>query len=270
MTANVSTSAGPPAVGTVSFLVDGAVVAPKVLDGNASALLSTTLSAGRHMISAEYGGATKYQSSVAPTLTQEIYKVRTQIAMTSSISPSLVGQSVSFSVSVSAALGSALSGNVTILDFGSPIGSVSVSNGVGACVTASLSEGPHSISAVYAATPIYESGESAPIAQIVVDANQANTTAVVAVSLNPAHFRQQIFLTANLSAASGVPQGSVQFFDGNLEIESVQLDPAGQAVSSLHQLGLGRHRLTAVYLGDAQYASAISAPGILYQSPRPR
>jgi hypothetical protein len=89
---------------------------------------------------------------------------------------------------------------------------------------------------------------------------------VAAVSLtsapNPSHYGQSATLTAIVTPTppgSGTPTGSVTFMDGTTILGTSSLS-AGTAAWSTSILSVGTHALTAVYSGDATFASGASAP----------
>jgi len=90
----------------------------------------------------------------------------------------------------------------------------------------------------------------------------ASTTSLGASS-SSAVFGQQLTLTATVSAAapgSGVPTGTVTFFDGTTALGSVSLNASGQATLTTQGLLPGTHTaLTAVYSGDPNYLTSTSS-----------
>src|SRR5215469_3364366 len=88
-----------------------------------------------------------------------------------------------------------------------------------------------------------------------------NTTLIADV--NPAAVGQQVTLTAAIfSSASGLPAGSVSFFDGSTFLENVPLDSTGHAMLQTNLLTLGAHFIRAFYLPSpsAGFAASTSAP----------
>ena len=99
ITATVSSAAGTPA-GTLTFTVDGTAQTGVTLTNGIATFSSSTLSAGDHSISASYGGATNFSSSVSSTLTQKITDTTPPVAAgspTTDVSNGVVGQPVTFS-----------------------------------------------------------------------------------------------------------------------------------------------------------------------------
>src|SRR6185503_1257512 len=72
------------------------------LGAEGKATLSTsTLSAGSHTITAVYGGDANYNTSTSASITQNISKADTTTTVVSGTNPSIFGQSVTFTATVS-------------------------------------------------------------------------------------------------------------------------------------------------------------------------
>ena len=132
---------------------------------NGQARCVANLVPGPHSITAVYGGDSRYGGSASPALA---HTVTTQVYTTTTLSsfpnPSIVGNSVTFTATVSPY---SQSGTVTFVDGGTNIGSSSVTLGSTAqFATKTLSVGNHSITAVYSGGP-NGSSTSAKLIQVV-------------------------------------------------------------------------------------------------------
>src|SRR5205823_5703853 len=123
------------------------------LNGSGQATLTTAgLSAGTHTITASYGGGTNLIPRTSARLTQQVGQDATTTAVTGSPNPSVFGQSVTFTATVTAAAPGAAtpSGTVTFLDGSTPLGSGTLNgSGQATLTTAGLSAGTHTITASY-------------------------------------------------------------------------------------------------------------------------
>ena len=72
-------------------------------------------------------------------------------------------------------------------------------------------------------------------------------------------FGQTVTLGATVTGGSGTPTGTVDFKDGATLLGTQTLDGTGAASMTVSTLSAGSHSLTAVYSGDATYASSTSA-----------
>ena len=98
------TGTGFPTTGSVQFKIDGiAFGSPKTLDGGSQAQSDPIggLSAGDHAITADYSGDANFTASSAP-LTQTVHMADTTTVVGSNHNPSVHGQAVTFTASVSA------------------------------------------------------------------------------------------------------------------------------------------------------------------------
>lgn len=155
-TATVTSGGSPVTSGTVSF-ADGATPlgSSVALDASGQATLTTSgLMVGTHAISAEYGGTADFQQSAA-AVTQVVTRASSATALTSSVNPSTLGQSVTFTANVTYASGQSLSapvadGSVTFTDASiGLLGTVALSAGSASVTTAALAVGTHTVTASY-------------------------------------------------------------------------------------------------------------------------
>jgi hypothetical protein len=255
-TATVSAAAGTP-TGTVSFSVDGSPVASAALNAAGQAGYTTgSLGAGSHTVSAAYGGDAGFAPSTSANLTQTVKQAATTTAVSSTPDPSTYGQSVAFTVTVSAnAPGAGTpTGGITVSDGGTQIAAGSLTSGAYTFSSSALGAGSRTITAAYAGDANFSGGVSTSLVQQV---SQAGTTTALASSTNPSAPGQPVTLTATVSSSAGVPTGSVTFMDGSAALGSVSLS-GGKAALTTSTLANGTHDLTAVYGGDSNFGSSTS------------
>jgi hypothetical protein len=171
--------------GTVTFSIDGHAQPPtplSIVDGKDEAqFVTSTLTAGLHAITATYGGDTHVARSDSSMLTQTVTAPTSQptvTTLTSSLDPSAVGQSLTFTAVVSPGASAGVPmGTVSFMIDGTPQTPVPlmVINGHDQAVFAisTLSAGTHTISANYSgdmtfaassvATPLLETVNAAPL-----------------------------------------------------------------------------------------------------------
>ncbi|OWK39106.1 beta strand repeat-containing protein [Fimbriiglobus ruber] len=200
-TATVTTDAPSTATvnaGTVQFLIDGVDFGtPVSVNGSGVAVSSPTagtqFSPGAHTISAVYSGGSTFGGSVSGDLIQSVIAT-TNTALSSSVDPSVAGESVTFTATVSAPAGAGTpDGTVTFLDAGVSLGTASLSNGTATLTTALLATGSHTITASYAGDSEYVASTSTAITQtvdqltIVPGTVVATTTAQLIADINAAN-----------------------------------------------------------------------------------
>ncbi|MBN8886712.1 MAG: Ig-like domain repeat protein [Rudaea sp.] len=234
---------------------------PVNVSGNTATCTTSTLALGTHAITARYNGA-GFTSTTPSAATEQVAATATTTALTSDANPSVFGQTVTFTASVSAnAPGTGTpSGTVTFLDGTTTLASVTLNSGGQAAFSiGSLGVGSHSISASYSGDTNFSAGTSAALNQVV---NQAGTTTTLASSVNPSAPGQTVTLTATVNVnapGAGTPSGTVTFLDGTTVLASVTLNAGGQATFSTGALSAGSHAITASYSGSTNFSASSSS-----------
>ncbi|HEX4794926.1 MAG TPA: Ig-like domain repeat protein [Humisphaera sp.] len=247
------------ASGTITFSVDGTSIAPVSIDALGQATFTTSsLSVGGHTIVATYSGDANDFGSSSATLNQTVSAAATSTSVASSVNPSTVGQSVTFTatVRVNAPGSGTATGTVTFKDGASVLGTGTLNaSGVATFSTSSLSVGGHSITAVYNGDANDNGSTTAPLTQNV---NPNATSTTVSSSVNPSVLNQAVTFTATVSGV-GTPTGTVTFMDGTTTLATGTLNASGVATFTTSALMLGTHPITAVYGGDTNDSASTSA-----------
>lgn len=185
----------------------------------------------------------------------------TATTLTSVPNPSLFGQFVTFSASVTSSFGTP-AGTIMLFDRSTPLSSVNLVNGNVSIPVSTLAAGSHSITAVYQGSLKFNSSASAPLTQIVNPAKAATSTALVS-GLNPSTYGQAITFTATVSSSGGAPPNgeTVTFYNG-LNVLGTAPMTAGIASLMYSKLPAGIFTITAAYPGDASFTASPS-PGLL-------
>ncbi len=256
------TGSGPTPTGTVTFFDGAANIGTSPLNGSAVATLTTsTLAVGSHPITAVYAGDATYATSTSPIVTQVVNKADTTTAVVSSVNPSIVGQSVTFTATVTAvAPGSGTpTGSVDFLDGATLLGSGTLNgSGQATFATSALTQGSHPITAVYAGDTNFNGSNSSIVNQVVNPAGGTASSTALVSSLNPSQFGQAVTFTATVTGSGPTPTGTVTFFDGVTSLGTSPLNGSAIATLTTSTLAVGSHPITAVYAGDATYASSTS------------
>jgi hypothetical protein len=224
------------------------------LSGGTASLTTSALAVGTHFIMATYSGDTNFGGSTSAPVTQTVAAgtISTTTALTSSLNPAGFGQLVTFSATVNPASGA--TGTVTFMDGVLTLGTTALDgSGVATFSTSALAVGTHSITAHYNGDGAHTTSTSPPLSQAV---NQASTTITLASNSNPVKTGQPVTFTANVSPSTAT--GTVQFFDGSTSLGTVALS-GGQASLTTSTLSTAKHSITAVYSGNANFASSTSA-----------
>src|SRR4029077_11163836 len=244
--------------GTVTFLDGGSPIGTGTLSGGVATFATSALAVGNHTITTSYGGDGNFNGSTG-SLTgnpQVVNKTNSTTTVTSSQNPSIFGQSVIFTATVSPVAPGAgtPTGTVTFLDGGSPIGTGTLSGGVATFATSALAVGNHTITTSYGGDGNFNgsTGSLTGNPQVV---NKTNSTTTVTSSQNPSIFGQSVIFTATVSPVApgaGTPTGTVTFLDGGSPIGTGTLS-GGVATFATSALTVGNHTITTSYGGDGNF-----------------
>jgi len=201
----------------------------------------------------------------ATSNTFSIGQASTTTALTSSANPSVFGQSVTFTATLtlnSPGTGTIPAGEtVTFKDGGAAIGTGTTNaSGVATFATSTLAVATHTITAVYTGDTNFATSTSTAVSQVV---NQASTTTALTSSVNPSVFGQSVTFTAtvtvNSPGAGTIPAGeTVTFKDGTTAIGTGTTNASGVATFVTSTLSVATHTITAVYASDTNFAASTS------------
>ena len=132
---------------------------------------TSSLTIGTHSITAVYAGSSNFIGSTSTTLSEVVGKAATTTTISASSNPAGVGQNVTFTAVVNAVTGTP-TGTVTFKDGNTILGTatLSVVRGVNQVTfsTSSLSNGNHSITAIYVGSASYNSSTALAITERVI------------------------------------------------------------------------------------------------------
>ncbi len=255
--------------GPVQFRINGEDFDEPVelVDGAASSSPISNLVVGDYAITAEYGGDASYAGKTAPAFTQTVEKAQTTITLTADVTPSIYGQPVDYTVTVTPTEPGSITpqGQVQFTVDGEEIRDpIALVDGTATIELSELSVGEHTLGASYAgdANSVASSGTLTHTIQ------KAETWTRVAASIESPIYGQPLQLTAAVSPlepGSLTVAGQVQFqLDGEDYGDPVSLNAEGQATSpSTTGLDAGTHSFEASYLGDANNTASASKTGSL-------
>jgi ELWxxDGT repeat protein len=257
----------PSPTGTVMFK-DGATIlgtAP-IANGRAS-VIAAHLIAGTHPITAVYQGDANYLgSSAAMTQTITGANIATTIALQTSDTSVVIGQSVTLRANVTPAIGATVpTGAVTFKDGNTVIGTALLDRSGQALLNKVLPTGSHSITASFAGSGFFGSSTSAATSVLVRLGSQTTMTSSAAAIVSG----QGMTLTATVAPAApgGVqPAGSVTFFDGSTAIGTAAIKNGIATVTTGPLVTVGIHKIYAAYTGNPLFNT--SSSGGLYVNVR--
>jgi hypothetical protein len=197
---------------------------------------------------------------------QTVNKANTSTGIVANTNPSVHGQAVSFTATVTASAPGAgtPTGNVQFKvgskNLGSPV--ALVSGHATSPATTTLATGTSQIKAFYLGSTGFNTSTSSTVAQVV---RKASTTTTVSDSPDPSKFAHSFTLSAHVSAVApgaGVPAGKVQFYiDGQKFHSAVTLKNGTATVKVNIAFTKGTHTIKAVYLANTNFLASTSPNG---------
>ncbi|WP_433974331.1 beta strand repeat-containing protein [Tunturiibacter lichenicola] len=250
-TVTITTTLPPGTTGTVTVSSGGVTLGSgNVNPTTGTVVISTTsLPVGTDPITASFGGDTSNNPATGST-TQIVTRATITVVLLSSVNPSNVNQSVTFTATI---LTNA-TGTVTFFDGSTILGTGAVSNGTAALTTSTLIAGSHPITASYGGDTNNSSASSAPLTQIVNKATPVLPPPVVSSPTLPVNTPETITETV----PPGVT-GTVTFSNGSTPLGSAPI-VGGAATITVPSLPQGVDSITASTPGDANDNPAVSPP----------
>lgn len=259
-TATVASEYGGTATGTATFYSGSQTLGTATLSGNRATLTTSFATAGNYSVSAKYNGDGNNIGSTSPILHQAILAATT-IKLTSSLNPSLVGQPITFTATVSSTAGSPPNGEtVTFYNGSALLGTAPLSGGAASQTTSSLLAGIYTITAAYNGDANFAPSTSPSLRQVVNSTTKSATATTLVSSLNPSIYGQKVTWTATVTTSGSVPPtGKVNFDWNGYSIGTASLSASGVATLTRSALNADTYPLTAVYGGDANNLASRSA-----------
>jgi large repetitive protein len=245
-----------PPSGNITFMNGSTVLGTvKLNQWGVITFTTASLSAGKNVITAVYSGDDNFAGDVSNTWIQWV-RYRTNTNLTINPDPSVFGQSVRFTAQVNVqSPGSGMpTGNVIFYDNQEWIGIESLSGNTATINYSSLRVKSRYITAVYSGDNLNESGASSPVK---ITVNKSNTSISLSTSGSLTKWKTVTFnATVNaVSPGSGVPGGTVTFYDGSKFLETKTLS-GGKTLFSTSTLSKGSHLIKAFYNGDDNFNSS--------------
>jgi hypothetical protein len=180
-------------------------------------------------------------------------KSTTSTRFTSSLTPSIYGQKVTWTATVTSSGSIKPTGNVRFTWSGYTIGSATLnSSGVTTLTRSNLNADSYPLTAVYAGDAAHLGSTSAVLNQVVLETTSAAT---VTSSPNPSTKGQAVTFTAKISSPTVIATGPVIFTAGKTVLGTAQLSD-GKAKLVISSLPVGSTKVTATYNGDSNIAKS--------------
>jgi autotransporter-associated beta strand protein len=250
--------------GSVIFFFNGVEQPPAPLDANGAASITTAaLPVAPSIIRFRYDGDQNF-NPVPPTqaLSHTVVKGDVGVDLDASVSPSVFGQSVSFTATVTATAPATgvPTGSIVFSIDGVAQPAIALTNGSASFSAPSLASGGRQITAAYQGDANFNPGTAPALTQTV---NQASTTTALTGPTNIASGQSATFTATVTPVApgAGAPTGTVIFNIDGVNQAPVAVGPGGVATFTTATLGSGTHVISAVYSGDTNFLTS-SAPAL--------
>jgi hypothetical protein len=260
-TATVSSASGTPPNGEiVTFYNGSATLGTVALSGGTASLTTSSLTAGIYTITASYSGDSTFAASTSAGLRQVVNsttKSATSTALTSSLNPSVYGQRVTFTATVTTA-GSVPPTGTVVFTWGDAyrtfnIGTATLnSSGVATLTKSNLNADAYPLTAVYKGDANNLGSTSPVMNQVVL---QTTSTASITSSQNPSKAGQSVTFTAKITSPTVAPTGPVTFTAGKSVLGTVQLS-GGKAALTTSALPVGSTAVSVTYNGNSNIAKS--------------
>jgi hypothetical protein len=254
--ASVSVQSGSSPTGTVTFSDGGSMLGTVSFVNGSASLSVSTFAIGSHSISASYSGDSSFSQS-SSALTQTVNPVRTTTAAAVSPNPSVFGQSVAITATVTSGAG-VPSGSVTFNDGSTGLATGSLNgSGQAAFSTSALTAGTHTITGSYGGAGNFAGSTSNAVSLTV---NKASTiTSISTQTPNPSVAGQPISISFTVNPVppgSGARTGNVSVSDGSGHECSAAV---AASACSIAIPAAGTKTLKATYGGDNNFNLSASA-----------
>ena len=242
--------------GTVTIFDGGTPLVTLPLGGDGKAYWTTNppLSAGTHSITVSYSGDNNYPAGGSAITTITVAPAPINMGV-SCWGGTPFGVSYTCQASLSSSAGSPTGSITYTFDGGSPI-SVPINSGSVQFVIPQPQAGSHQVVIFYAGQGNYAAVQS----QTRTFTTQPGQTQL---QLSPSSYYLKSGSSLTLTAAastpqSGVPSGTITFYDSGVSIGVATLGSNGVATFVIPSVAKGSHNFTAVFVGTTNYSGATS------------
>ncbi|MGB8579318.1 MAG: Ig-like domain repeat protein [Candidatus Sulfotelmatobacter sp.] len=256
-TATVSSTAGAPPNGEiVTFYNASAVLGTAPLSVGVASLTTSSLLAGIYTITAAYDGDSTFAASTSPGLRQVVNsttKSGTATTLISSLNPSIYGQKVVWTATVTTSGPVPPTGKVNFSWNGNSIGTASLNaTGVATLTRSALNADTYPLTAVYQGDTNNLASRSPVLIQVVTE---TTSSAALTSSPNPSTAGEAVTFTATIKSPTIAATGPVTFSAGKTVLGTAQL-ANGKATFTISTLPVGTTTVTANYYGDSNISGS--------------
>jgi hypothetical protein len=238
-------------LGSVAFYDIDNLMGTVPIGNNCTAVLQSQLfHLGNNRIKAQYQGS-DFDLPSSAVITQVVNAYPTATTLSSSLNPSIYGQSLTWTATVTSPDTNyePPTGQVAFMAYGEAIGHATLNSSTGVATFTSSVEYANSypLTAVYKGDAYNQSSTSSVLNQVI---NPTTTTATLTSSPNPSTSGEAVTFKATINSPTTSPTGPVTFTAGNTVLGNVQLK-GRVAELTTSSLPVGSTTVTVTYLGDS-------------------
>jgi hypothetical protein len=218
---------------------------------------TATSAVGTYTVVPEWYGAANYTITLVPGVLTIVPRPTMTALQVSGPSPSVYGQTLSFTIAVSSGVGEP-DGTVTLASGGVPVATAPLIGGHANVTVSSLDAGTHTFSAAYGGSSGFAGSTSSSIVHTVAP---ASTATALSSSVNPSRTGQPVTFTATVTtieAGAAAASGSVEFLRNGVVIGTASLTGA-TAELTVDSLPVGKFTMQARYAGSNNHRPSASA-----------
>jgi hypothetical protein len=198
------------------------------------------------------GGGNQRTGTVTVLLNTTVGISTTSTTLVSSLNPSIYGQMVTWTATVTSSGSFTPTGKVTFT-WGNTIGTAMLNaSGVATLTKSSLNADVFPLKALYPGDANNQASTSAVLNQVVT---QTTSAATITSSPNPSTLGQAVTFTATITSPTVTAKGPVTFTAGKTVLGTAQLS-SGKAKLTISSLTVGSTKVTATYYGNSNIAKS--------------
>jgi uncharacterized repeat protein (TIGR03803 family) len=257
-TATVTSATGTPPNGEiVTFYNGSAVLGTGVLSGGIASFITSSFAVGAYSITASYYGDSTFGDSTSASLSQVVKfstKSPTSSSLTSTLNPSIYGQKVTWTATVTASGPVPPTGKVGFTwGNGYSLGAATLNaSGVATLTRSNINADPYPLIAVYSGDANNLGSSSLILNQVVT---QTTSSATITASPNPSTQGEAVTFTAKITSPTATPTGPVTFTAGKTTLGTVELT-TGKAEFTTSTLPAGTNTITVTYPWNSDIAAS--------------
>lgn len=140
--------------GTVNLLDGATIIGTGTVNGSGVATITlvgaTSLPAGSHSLTVAYLGDTEFNAVTSSVMSYTVTKNTSEVTSAlSSLNPSVYGDKVTLTVTLSSSVGVSPTGSVTVMDGATSLGTITLTTGTGTLAIPLFTAGTHSLTFTY-------------------------------------------------------------------------------------------------------------------------